>query len=213
VLFFLNINFFVLILEGFKEKNMKKFLTLLLSLVTSQFLVSEAQAKSYRVTYYRPISKHECEINKSRLGLKFCPHDDDFLAGAALACGHINNLPSKEDLQKLAQYVYHTNTKETSIYGSRDDDLMQHMGIWAFDSHIYFWIGEEAKDGVGGYVRMFAVKGSIPYYAPRDGSGYVSHALGKINYGETNVNPENDSNLYGYPNEDVLLTTCFTEDF
>ena len=59
---------------------------------------------------------------------------------------------------------------------------------------------------------MFASKGSIPYYAPRDGSGYVSHQLGKVNYGETRyivtANPEHNSNLVGLPNNDVLLTIC-----
>ena len=59
---------------------------------------------------------------------------------------------------------------------------------------------------------MFASKGSIPYFAPRDGSGYVSRALGKINYGETKYirtqNPENDSNTAGLPNNDALVTIC-----
>ena len=72
---------------------------------------------------------------------------------------------------------------------------------------------EEAKDGKGGYVRMFASRGSIPYYAPRDGSGYVSHALGKINYGNTRYvqtkNPKRNSNLAGLPNRDVLVTICY----
>ena len=90
---------------------------------------------------------------------------------------------------------------------------MKAMNIWENDSHIYFWTGEEAKDKKGGYVRMFALKGSIPYYAPRDGSGYVSHALGKINYGETKYikvsNQQYDSNLYGYPNNDVFVTICY----
>lgn len=61
---------------------------------------------------------------------------------------------------------------------------------------------------------MFALKGSIPYYAPRDGSWYVLHALGKVNYGEIKYiktsNPQYDSNLYGYPNNDVA---DFTEEY
>ena len=85
--------------------------------------------------------------------------------------------------------------------------------LFVNDSHIYYWTSEEAKDGKGGYVRMFASKGSIPYYAPRDGSGYVSHALGKINYGDTKYvqtkNPKRNSNLAGLPNRDVLVTICY----
>lgn len=175
-------------------------------------LVNCAYAKEYTLVEYVPLSQKECLSLKKTLGLRYCPHDNDHLAGAAKACGHIKNLPTGNDLQKLAQKVYHKETSETTIYGNRDEKLMQHMNIWINDSHIYFWTGEEAKDEIGGYVRMFALKGSIPYYAPRDGSGYVSHQLGKINYGETKYivtkNPEHNSNLYGYPNEDVLLTIC-----
>ncbi len=174
--------------------------------------VGSAYARQYIKTTYSPLSQQKCLEYKSMLGLKFCPVDGDHLAGAALACGHISNLPTKDELQQLAQYVYHKRTSDTTIYGDRDEYIMDEFGLWENDSHIYFWIGEEAKDGVGGYVRMFALKGSIPYYAPRDGSGYVSHALGKVNYGDTKyivTDPEHDSNLYGYPNEDVLVTVCY----
>lgn len=174
--------------------------------------INNANAKDYIKVGYVPLSQAECFSLKEKLGLKYCPYDNDHLAGAAQACGHIKNLPTGKDLQELAQKLYGQYTSEASIYGNRNERLMQSMGIWANDSHIYFWAGEEAGDGVGGYVRMFALKGSIPYYAPRDGSGYVSHRLGKVNYGETKniiTNPEHDSNLYGAPNEDVLLTVCY----
>lgn len=176
-------------------------------------LINSAYAKDYIRVKYSPLSQKKCRSLKDKLGLKYCPYNNDHLAGAAKACGHIENLPTGNDLQELAQKLYGKQTAETTIYGNRDERLMKSMGIWVNDSHIYFWTGEEAGDGVGGYVRMFALKGSIPYYAPRDGSGYVSHRLGKINYGETiyiiTSNPEHDSNLYGYPNEDVLLTVCY----
>ncbi len=190
---------------------MKQIITLFL--IISFFTANNAYAKQYEATAYYPLSQEQCLENKERLGLQFCPHDDDHLAGAALSCGHINNLPSEQDLQELAQKIYHQNTTKTSIYGNRDDELMQSMGIWVNDSHIYYWTSNEAKDEKGGYVRMFALKGSIPYYAPRDGSGYVSNKLGKINYGNTKyVVPEYwqiNSNIHGAPNEDALLTICY----
>ena len=43
-------------------------------------------------------------------------------------------------------------------------------------------LADETADGKGGYIRMFADKGSIPYYARRDGSGYVSSGFGLIRY-------------------------------
>lgn len=169
--------------------------------------------KSYRLTPYTPMSKAQCEEQKQRLGLKYCPHDNDHLAGAAFACGGIENLPSKSDLHTLAQNIYNNNTDATTIYGTRNDSALKKMGIFINDSHIYYWIGEESGDGIGGYVRMFASRGSIPYYAPRDGSGYVSHQVGKVNYGETKYivtrNPKNNSNLVGLPNNDALVTICY----
>ena len=176
-------------------------------------LINHAYAKDFIKVEYTPLSQKECLSYKETLGLKYCPYDNDYLAGAAKACGHIENLPTGNDLHKLAKKIYNKETTETSIYGNRNDSLMKAMNIWENDNHIYFWTGEEAKDKKGGYVRMFALKGSIPYYAPRDGSGYVSHALGKINYGETKYikvsNQQYDSNLYGYPNNDVLVTICY----
>ncbi len=169
--------------------------------------------KSYKLTPYTPMSKSQCEEKKQRLGLKFCPYDNDHLAGAAFACGGITNLPSKSDLHILAQTIYNVNTDATTIYGTRNDSALKKIGIFVNDSHIYYWWGEEAEDGVGGYVRMFASRGSIPYYAPRDGSGYVSHQLGKVNYGDTKYivtkNPKNNSNLVGLPNNDALVTICY----
>ena len=171
-----------------------------------------ANSSQYYLVQYKPLSKAKCMAKKDKLGLQYCPHDDDYLAGAALACGGLNSIPTGRELQKLAQEIYDITTEETSIYGERNDSKLKDMGIYAHDSHIYYWAGEEAKDGTGGYVRMFASKGSIPYYAPRDGSGYVSHQLGKVNYGETRyivtANPEHNSNIVGLPNNDVLLTIC-----
>ncbi|MBR6355967.1 MAG: hypothetical protein IKR92_03835 [Alphaproteobacteria bacterium] len=182
-------------------------------------------AQAYQMVAYQPMSQAECLKYKSKLGLRFCPYDNDHLAGAAKACGGIHNLPSGDELLNLAHQLYKNIEPgaTTTLYGQRDDDKMKKMGIWVNDSHIYYWTGEEAKDGVGGYVRMFAAKGSIPYYAPRDGSGYVSHRVGKINYGETkNIVPvivntetgdimldtDHDSNLAGLPNNDALVTIC-----
>lgn len=174
---------------------------------------SFAQQKKYKLVKYKPLTQSECLKNKDLLGLSYCPYNNDYLAGAALACKHKNNLPLGKDLHELAQRIYNNQTSNTSIYGKRNDTMLKNMGIYINDSHIYYWTREEAKDGKGGYVRMFASRGSIPYYAPRNGSGYVSHALGKINYGDTKYiqtkNPHNDSNLVGLPNNDVLVTVCY----
>ena len=186
------------------------FMVLMMSLAAAP-----ASAHKYKMTEYSPMSFDDCMARKDELGLKHCLYDDDYLAGAVAACGGVDNMPTMKDLLVLAKSLYKNISIEangTSLYGIRDDKKMQELGIWVNDSHIFCWSNEEAKDGVGGYVRMFASRGSIPYYAPRDGSGYVSHQLGKINYGDTQYiktrNPEHDSNLVGLPNNDVLVTIC-----
>ena len=170
--------------------------------------------KEFKKVDYEPLSQAECLSLKDSLGLKNCPYDNDHLAGVAKACGHVENIPTGKDLQNLAKKVYHTNSEETSIYGTRNDKMLKEIGLYAHDSHIFIWIGEEAADGVNGFVRMFASRGSIPYYAPRDGSGYLAgNGSYKVNYGDTKyistVNPDHDSNLAGLPNNDVLFAVCY----
>ena len=175
---------------------------------------SNSHHKKYIRVAYEPMTKAECLKFKGKLGLKYCPYDNDHLAGVAKACGHIKNVPTGDDLHKLALQVYHTNTPETSIYGQRDDKMLKNMGIYEKDSHIFYWTGEEYRDGERGFVRMFASRGTIPYYASRDGSGYyTSNGYNKVKYGETKyiklVNTDHDSNLAGLPNNDVLMAICY----
>ena len=164
----------------------------------------------YKITSYTPMSKANCLKNKNKLGLKYCPTDNDHLAGAALACGNLNKLPSRQEIFELAKTIYNTNTSDPSIYGDRDDDKLKNMNIYVHDSHIFYWVGEEEtpEDGV---VRMFASKGSLIYRAPRNGSGYKTHAVGEVSFGDTKhiiTTPEHDSNLVGFPNNDVLVLIC-----
>ncbi len=191
---------------------------LLIAVITALFIsgtFSFAAQKSYKLVKYEPLSKSECLKHKESLGLKYCPYDNDHLAGAALACGHISKLPSKQDLHSLAQQIYDNQTSDASIYGDRNDAQLKRMGIFINDSHIYYWIGEEANDGVNGTVRMFASKGSLIYSAPRDGSGYVTGSVGKVKFGETKylvTNPYHDSNLVGLPNNDALAAICYANE-
>lgn len=168
--------------------------------------------KFIRVTY-TPLTQKECMSLQSTLGLKYCPYDNDHLAGVAKACGGLNNIPSEKVLHELAKKVYNTGTSDTSIYGDRNDEMLKSLGIYEEDSHIFYWTSTEVKDGKRTVVRMFAAKGSIPYFAPRSGEGYTSQSLGNINYGESKYirtrDPNHDSNIVGLPNEDVLMAICY----
>ncbi len=158
------------------------------------FTAAPASAHKYRMTEYYPMSFADCIAKRRSLGLKFCWGDGDYLAGAAEACGGIKNLPTGEELLELAKSVYENIDIEpngTTLHGERDDEKMKKLGIWVNDSHIFYWSNEEAHDVNGGYVRMFAAKGSVPYYVPRDGKGYgPDRASNKISFGNTiNIRP------------------------
>lgn len=78
--------------------------------------------------------------------------------------------------------LYGDDRGKDALYGPRDDRLLEQIGLPSSYDHLYVWLADETADGKGGYIRMFADKGSIPYYARRDGSGYVSSGFGLIRY-------------------------------
>ena len=88
---------------------MKK--NLVLSIFIGVFMVNSTYAKNYIKVEYSPLTQEECLSLRKKLGLKYCPYDNDHLAGAARACGHINKLPSRDNLQELAQKLYGKHTK------------------------------------------------------------------------------------------------------
>ena len=166
------------------HKSCLKFLIiLLLSILVlgrcSQFAYASSK---YVLVSYKPLSKAQCQKYKTKLGIKKCSINEDYLAGAAYACRHMKNIPSGVELHQLAKKIYHNNTWETSIYGTRDNALLKKMGIFFDSSHIFYWSSDEAKDGTTGYVRMFASDGSIPYAAPRGAGEFYSKGLGKLSY-------------------------------
>lgn len=76
-------------------------------------LINHAYAKDFIKVEYTPLSQKECLSYKETLGLKYCPYDNDYLAGAAKACGHIENLPTGNDLHKLAKkYIIRKQQKQ-----------------------------------------------------------------------------------------------------
>ena len=55
---------------------------------------------------YSPLTAAECEAEKDKLGIESCHFDNDYWAGAVKACGGIDKMPTKSQLNKLAEYVY-----------------------------------------------------------------------------------------------------------
>ncbi|MBR1825274.1 MAG: hypothetical protein IJ770_01655 [Alphaproteobacteria bacterium] len=140
----------------------------------------EENAKSvadgeYKLVAYHPLTKDECNKVKNKIGLKSCPTEQDYLAGAALACNGIHNLPEDRYLKKLARRIYTKIRQEgnTTYFGTRNDKLMKKWHIYFDDAQIFYWTSRViVSDDKFGYVRMFGIYGSVPYYMARDGKTY-----------------------------------------
>lgn len=195
---------------------MRKYI--LLSLFLSLYTAGFAMAQVFEAVEYKPLSKEECVGRREKLGLEYCPSNKDHLAGAAKACGHIDNLPSMDELFVLARKVYHVQSVDKYIDGIRDDSILQEMNIFAPEKNIFYWSNVETKNRRG-MIRMFAPHSSYPYYVMRDGSAYVPMRGSKRGFNneilllrglksERKRQFENKVDAPGFINNDVLMAIC-----
>ncbi|MCI5888510.1 MAG: hypothetical protein MRZ62_03205, partial [Brachyspira sp.] len=116
-----------------------------------------------------PMTKAECEAQKSTLGIKeCCPtnwcYNSDYWAGAVKQCGGVSKMPTMAQLAELASQLYVGNP---SIGAKEDKDNIQ------FDSnsstakalgltpYFYLWSGEE-RSSSNAYNRSF--KATLSYW-------------------------------------------------
>ncbi len=81
-----------------------------------------------------PVSKAECEANKEAWGLKTCPVDDDYLAGAAKTCGGVKNVATTNDVAAIFSDVTGTEIvgdeeREKGLY--HDPEKLAFYGLTA----------------------------------------------------------------------------------
>ena len=103
-----------------------------------------------------PMTKAECEAQKSTLGINGCYYDNDYWAGAVKQCGGVSKLPTHSDLDEIAKALYPNQTINST-------GLTQHLTYTAGtatslglpEPTFYIWSGEE--DGSNGaYSRGFS---------------------------------------------------------
>ena len=94
-----------------------------------------------------PLTKAECEAEKSNLGIKECYNNDDVWAGAVKACGGVSKMPTLAQVAEIANYVY--NTSGIGVQGGQynltlDYDKASALGFTVtLGSTFYVWTGEE----------------------------------------------------------------------
>ena len=120
-----------------------------------------------------PMTKAECEAQKSTLGINGCYYDNDYWAGAVKACKEQGKkLPTGAQLAELASQLYVGNPSigateyKDNIQFDSNSSTAKSLGLTPY---FYLWSGEE--DGSdGAYGRGFDATGS--YWL--DGGRYYS---------------------------------------
>ena len=127
-----------------------------------------------------PLTKAECEAQKSELGIKECYYDNDYWAGAVKQCGGVGNMPTMADLGKIASAIY----KGNPTVGAYNDviNLTYESGtatsLGLPEPRFYLWSGEESSQNHA-YTRYFnPTTTGYSYYYGRDGSGGQAICLG-----------------------------------
>ena len=100
-----------------------------------------------------PLTKAECEASKGNLGIENCPYNGDYWAGAVKHCGGVNNMPTDNDLAKLASAIYKGNP---SVGAKQDASNLTYIAGTATslglpEPTFYLWSGEEGGYFSGGY--------------------------------------------------------------
>ena len=123
------------------------------------------------------ISKAECEAIKSTHGIKECPFDDDYWAGAVKKCGGINKMPTMAQVAEIANYIYGTTdigamTDKTNI--TVDKTKAMSLGF-TFDTYNSFYVWSNEESTTLAYLRTFSPAQSF-YYTNSRGFGF-QHAI------------------------------------
>ena len=113
-----------------------------------------------------PVTKSECEsMIGTAYGIKACYHDTDYWAGAVKQCGHVDKLPTQDQLQEISDYIY---KDVPQVSGEYDTAMLTErtasLGLPEItqNSSFYMWSGEEYSSDFA-YRRSFYSDGSDSY--------------------------------------------------
>ena len=133
-----------------------------------------------------PMTKAECEAQKSALGIKeccpanWCNNNNEYWAGAVKACkDQGKKLPSQSDLVEIAKVLYPNQTINSNGW---TDNLTYTAGtatsLGFSEPDFYLWSGEEYSSHYA-YSRFFFTRRSEWSSSSRDSSGGQAVCLGE----------------------------------
>lgn len=128
-----------------------------------------------------PLSKADCEARKDELGIKNCPVDRDYWAGAVAECGGVQNLPTLAESAKIASWALGVNVGTYSyVYINKSEDVLSRLSALGFSlkGEAGFWSNEEDSS----YFRYFYASDYYgntvsDYYRSGNQRGYKSSNL------------------------------------
>ncbi len=127
-----------------------------------------------------PLTKAECEAQKSELGIKECYYDNDYWAGAVKQCGGVGNMPTMADLGKIASAIY----KGNPTVGAYNDvsNLTYESGtatsLGLPEPSFYLWSGEEYSKYIAYSRHFYPTYTYYLYNGTRGNSGTQAICLG-----------------------------------
>ena len=97
-----------------------------------------------------PLSKTQCNSEKTTLGIRACYYDKDYWAGAVKQCGGVTKLPTMAQLAELAEELYKTENGTKPTIGAKQGvfDLVYQTNSPAartlgLTANFWMWSGEE----------------------------------------------------------------------
>ena len=115
-----------------------------------------------------PLTRAECNAEKSKLGIKECLSDPDYWAGAVKQCGGVSKMPTEADLTELAKVLYNAlNIKSSGWTSDLTLDTSKASSMGFTGSSFYVWSGEELNS-VNTYFRAFSSSFTYWDYVGRD---------------------------------------------
>ena len=103
-------------------------------------------------TGYSPMTLDECNqaVQEGKLGIKACYLNKDYWTGAVKACGGVQNMPTKDQLAQLANYLYNTDSVSSSgitYEGLDTEKASQFISASPASNYFYVWSVQESSDG------------------------------------------------------------------
>ena len=123
-----------------------------------------------------PLTKAECEAQKSTLGINGCYYDNDYWAGAVKQCGGVSKLPTMAQLGELASQMYVGNPTigaKQDKYDIQYDPNSPVSKALGLTLSFYLWSGDETSSDLAYYRSFFATYSGWNGYVAR----YYSIAL------------------------------------